>query len=74
MIWFKILSALLGLFSLFAGWIERARIRAVVKTEEERNELRKIFNAIQEDRAREDRARYDPAHLDQLRRYYRNRE
>ncbi len=74
MIWFKILSALLGLLGFIAERIERARIRTAVKTEEERDELRKIFKAIQEDRVREDRMRFDPAYLDRVRRHYRNRQ
>ena len=70
MIWFKALSALLGLIDFIAGQVERAQFRAAGKTEAERDALKETVDAMRNDKALEDRLRRDPALFSKLRRHY----
>ena len=74
MIWFKILSALLGLFDFITGQIERARIRSAAKAEVERDILSEIVKASYRAKALESRIRSNTDLLDKLRNRYRNRK
>jgi len=69
-IWFKVLSVLLGLLDFISRQVERAQFKAAGKTEAERDTLKETVDAMRNDKALEDRLRRNPALFNRLRRRY----